>query len=334
MLIFELQMMAAILFDICLGDPRFIPHPVCLIGHFCSVSERVWRKVTENEYLSGSLTVVTVLMATIGLTTLLLYLFAQYSVLLTQLAAIYLLYTCIAARGLVSHSRRVYLALQDNNSLEPARQAIAQIVGRDTASLDREGVVRACVETVAENMVDGITAPLFYAVFCSLLAIPMGMDPIVLALLGAMGYKAVNTMDSTFGYKNRRYIRFGMVAAKLDDVVNYLPARMSALILLLAAMVSGLDWRNAYRILRRDRLAHASPNAAHPESAVAGALRIRLGGKSFYFGEEMIKPTIGDALRPIENEDILKANNLILIASLIFFISLLGLRHTLLALLP
>ncbi len=329
MSLFDLQLALAVVLDLLLGDPRFLPHPVRLIGMFCSACERIWRRSLLPEYLSGLLTVLSVLFLSLGSTAFVLWLAGLISPLAVQVLAVFLLYTSFAARSLVEHSRVVFRALNEGEGLDNARNAVAQIVGRDTAALDRTGIIRACVETVAENMVDGITAPVFYAVVGSLLSGLTGLDPLVMAVLGAMGYKAVNTMDSMFGYRNDSYLYFGRAAARLDDLVNLLPARISGLILIPAAFVLGLDWRGALRILRRDRLAHASPNAAHSEAAVAGALGVILGGTSFYFGEKVIKATIGDNRRELEDRDIPRTNSLILLASLLFLLLMLILRYSL-----
>jgi len=329
---FELQVGLAVVLDLLFGDPVRLPHPVRVIGLFCSSSEKLFRKLISSEGLAGTLSFVIVLFLTITLTVVLLFAISLYSSLLTQFTAIFLLYTCIAARDLVVHSRSVYSALQKHDNLETARRAVAQIVGRDTALLDRKGIIRACIETVAENMVDGVTAPLFYAILFSLLAPLTGIDPLFLAVTGAMGYKAVNTMDSMFGYKNERYLHFGRVAAKFDDFVNFIPARISGLMLVSAAFVLGLQWQNAFMIFKRDRLAHASPNAAHPEAAVAGALDVQLGGVSVYFGKEVKKPRIGDDNRPVKDLDILLVNRLMLLGSLFFLILLLISRFCLIQL--
>lgn len=333
MFLFELQISIAVFLDLLFGDPRWLPHPVRLIGFFCNISEKIFRKVTSSEAIAGLLSVITVLLLTLGGTTLLIAFINLFSPLFAKLAAVYLLYTMIAARDLVVHSRQVYSALQeDTKNLDAARIAVAQIVGRDTAALDRKEIIRASIETVAENMVDGVTAPLFYAVLFSIFAPLTGIDPLFLAVTGAMGYKAVNTMDSMFGYKNDQYLHFGRIAAKFDDFVNLLPARISGLLLVPAACILGLNWRNALFILKRDRLAHASPNAAHPEAAVAGALDVELGGVSIYFGREVKKPTIGDNTRPINNLDILLANRLMLIGSFFFLFILLICRFSLIQL--
>ena len=331
---FELQLCLAVLLDLLFGDPRWFPHPVRLIGLFCTGCETVFRKCIQSEYIAGGLTVLSVLVFTLGGTALLLAAVNLYSLFLAQCFAIVLFYTSIAARDLVVHSRAVYTALQNDDSLGPARKAVAQIVGRDTAGLDRGAIVRACVETVAENMVDGVTAPLFYGVCLSLLAPFTAIDPLFLAACGAMGYKAVNTMDSMFGYKNEKYLFFGRCAARLDDLLNFIPARITGLILIPAAFFLGLHWKDAFAVLKRDRLAHASPNAAHPEAAVSGALGIELGGVSLYFGQEVVKPTIGVARKSPKDTDILRTNHLMLLGSLFFFVLLLTGRVSLLQILP
>jgi len=328
MFLFELQIGLVVAIDLVFGDPRFLPHPVRFIGLICTGSERFFRKLSVPDQVAGILSFMAVLCVTLGITALLLFLINLYSSVVASLVAVYLLYTSIAARDLITHSRSVYVALQDSTDIAKAQKAVAMIVGRDTATLDRQGVIRACVETVAENMVDGVTAPLFYAVLFSLLAPLTGVDPIFLATIGALAYKAVNTMDSMFGYKNERYLHFGRMAAKVDDYVNYIPARLSGLILIPTALVLGLDWRNSCRVFMRDRLAHASPNAAHPEAAMAGALNIELGGTSVYFGKEMIKPTIGDNNRAVTEKDILLSNRMMLLGSYIFLILLLAGRYS------
>ena len=192
-------------------------------------------------------------------------------------------------------STKVQRALEDG-TLDDARQAVRMIVGRDVERLDRQGVAKAAVETVAENTSDGVVAPLLF----------MALGGAPLAVL----YKAVNTMDSMVGYKNERYLHLGWAAAKLDDVLNWVPARVSGLVMCLVAPLVGLDGRSAWRVFRRDRLAHSSPNAAHTEAACAGALGVQLAGSNWYFGRLVEKPTIGDDLRPVEPADIARANGL------------------------
>ena len=320
------------LLDLMLGDPRWLPHPVRLIGFFCYRFEAMTRKRISSEYLAGFVTVLFVIAGTLGLTAAILAVARFYSLILAIVIAVYLLYTTIAMQDLAVHSRVVYKNLQNSESLVPARLAVGRIVGRDTEALDRNAIVRACVETVAENMVDGVTAPLFYAVICSLLAPLTGVNPLFLALLGSMGYKAVNTMDSMFGYKNDTYLLFGRVAARLDDFVNFLPARLTGLIIIPVSFVLGLDWKNAIIVLKKDRLSHASPNAGHPEAAVAGALGVQLCGTSIYFGKEVVKPVIGKANREIKDNDILLTNKLMLSVSFFFLFVLLLFRLAILQL--
>ena len=200
----------------------------------------------------------------------------------------------LALKGLNTESKRVYTALT-TGTIEDARKAVSRIVGRDTQNLTAEGVTKAAVET--ENFSDGVLAPLFYLL--------LGGAPLALC------YKAINTMDSMIGYKNERYLYFGYCAAKLDDAANWLPARLSALLLVLASALLGEDAKGAWRIWRRDRRNHASPNSAQTEAAMAGALGIQLAGPAWYFGEKYDKPTIGNARRPVEPNDILRADRML-----------------------
>jgi adenosylcobinamide-phosphate synthase len=197
---------------------------------------------------------------------------------------------------LKTESMRVYKELQKED-ITSARKAVSMIVGRDVEGLNQEGIVKATVETVAENTADGVVAPL---IFMAIGGAPLGFL-----------YKSINTMDSMIGYKNEKYMNFGTFAAKLDDVANYLPARVSAILMIVAAAILRLDYKNAYKIFRRDRFNHASPNSAQTESVCAGALQIQLAGDAFYFGKLHKKKTIGDSIRPIEAQDIVKANQLL-----------------------
>ena len=206
----------------------------------------------------------------------------------------------LAAKGLAQESTNVYRELVKPD-LPAARRAVSRIVGRDTQDLTLEGVTRAAVETVAENASDGVIAPLLYML--------IGGAPL------ALTYKAINTMDSMLGYKNEKYLYFGRVPAKLDDVANYIPSRLAALLWIMAAAFTRNDAKGAWRIWRRDRRNHASPNSAQTESACAGALGVQLAGPAYYFGEYYPKPTIGDPLRPIEPEDILRADRMMYTAS-------------------
>ncbi len=230
--------------------------------------------------------------------------------------AVFVLYTTIAARDLIRHARNVYTAL--GKDIDLARKAVAMIVGRDTDTLDEAGIVRACVESVAENMSDGIVAPLFWAVAgAAVFSQAGGKWPIIVGVSSAMLYKAINTMDSMFGYKNEKYLHFGSCPARLDDVVNFFPARLSGLAIVAAAPLCGTSLQRSWNILRRDHASHTSPNAGWPEAAMAGALGIQLGGDSWYFGKLCCKPTLGNLLHTPAAAHILQTNRLVIIASLI-----------------
>ncbi len=316
MIYLEYQILIAILLDQLLGDPRWLPHPVRLIGAACNGCERITRALLP-PFAAGICSVALVLGLTAATTWAVIAGASLLHPWLGTAASILLLYTTIAARDLVSHSRQVYAALAVGDLAE-ARKRVGMIVGRDTANLNGEGVARAAVESVAESMVDGVTAPLFFAV----LGGPMA----------ALLYKAINTMDSMFGYKNERYLKFGWAAARLDDLANFIPARITSLMIPAAAFLMRLDSKGSLFILLRDRLRHASPNSGHTEAAVAGALGVQLGGTNLYFGKVVAKPAIGEATRPIEPQDILRANRLMLVSSAITLLAFLALRHQCLAL--
>jgi adenosylcobinamide-phosphate synthase len=325
-MIFYLQLLAAIFLDALIGDPRWYPHPVRWIGRVCSISESVTRSMCNNLYVAGLLTVVLVIALTVAVVAVILYTAAAISPIVEGIVGVILLYTTIAARDLLRHSTEVFVLLRDKKPLDNARMAVGKIVGRDTARLTEEGICRATIETVAENMVDGITAPLFFALLASCCA-PIGtLSPISWAVFGAFLYKAINTMDSMIAYKNERYIKFGRVAAKLDDAVNFIPARLSGSCLIMAAFFLKLDYRKAAEVFLRDRLNHSSPNAGHTEAAAAGALGVQLGGPSLYFNEIVEKPFIGDAYSLPVPSDIQRTNILVIVGSLIFFAFFVGLR--------
>lgn len=297
----EYQILIALGLDLLCGDPRWLPHPVRLIGWWAARCETFWRALLPAK-TAGLATVLTTLAAT-GLATLgLLWGAVLVHPVLATIVSILLLYTGFALRDLISHSNHVHQALTAAD-LNAARQAAALMVSRDTTSLNQEGVARAAVESVAENLVDGITAPLFFA----FLGGP----------LGVMLYKAASTMDSMFGYKNKTYLEFGWAAARLDDLLNFLPARLTGFCIPISALLLGLDWRNSWRIFRRDRRKHASPNSGHPEAAVAGALNVQLGGPSVYFGTALDKPSIGEPSQPLAAAHIKAANHLVLLTSLL-----------------
>lgn len=297
---FELQIISALLLDQLFGDPRFPPHPVKIIGKAAGALEHFFLKHINNHYIAGAFTVFSVLLATALVTLALLDAAARLHPWIKDAASVLILYTTFAAKDLARHGRAVYESLEKPDLVE-ARNRVRMLVGRDTADLDETRITSACVESVAENLVDGVIAPLFFAV----LAGPVG----------AMLYKAVNTMDSMFGYKNERYLKFGFVAARLDDLANLIPARISSFLVIISAAILGLNPKGSFQILRRDRYNHTSPNAGHTEAAVAGALGIRLGGRSYYFGKPVDKPTLGDPENPVVPAHILQVNRLMLLST-------------------
>lgn len=303
---------AGFVLDLLIGDPHFIPHPVRLIGSlisFCdkrlncdagyNISEK---KLNLIKYKRGMLLAFTVIFATFAI--LVIIIVAAYSINLYAgvIAEAVMTWQILATKCLRVESMRVYDALR-TDGVDAGRRAVSMIVGRDTSVLDAAGVTRAAVETIAENTSDGVIAPMLYTAIGG-------------PVLGFV-YKAVNTMDSMLGYKNDKYMYFGRFAARLDDVVNFIPARISAYLMIAAAFIGGrqFDGRNAYRIFKRDRFNHASPNSAQTESVCAGALRVQLAGDAVYFGKLVKKKYIGDGLREIEYEDIKRANRLMYITA-------------------
>ena len=310
---------AGVLLDLLFGDPVWLYHPVRLIGNWISWGERKLRKVcgTHLTAAGGVLWVLTAGMA-FAIPFGLLALAGWIHPALRFLLETFWCFQILAAKCLASESRKVYDRLKARD-LPGARKAVSMIVGRDTEKLTEEGVTKAAVETVAENTSDGVTAPLIYLL--------IGGAP-----LGFL-YKAVNTMDSMLGYKNDRYLYFGRIPAKMDDVFNYIPARVTALLMTISAFLTGLDGKNAWKIYRRDRKKHASPNAAQTESVCAGALGVRLAGDAVCFGKLYKKEFIGDALRSIEPEDIIRTGRLMYAAELLTLILGGGLKLALILLL-
>ena len=289
--------------DALFGDPAWLPHPVVYMGKAISKLEKFLRprlpKTPQGELLGGAIVAFCLPVGTFLLTGLVCWGAARLHPLLGLAVQMFWCGQALAARGLVQESTNVYKELKKPD-LPGARKAVSRIVGRDTAELTAEGVTKAAVETVAENASDGVIAPLLYML--------IGGAPL------ALTYKAINTMDSMLGYKNDKYLYFGRVPAKLDDVANYIPSRLAGLLWVAAAAFTHNDAKGAWKIWRRDRRNHASPNSAQTESACAGALGVQLAGPAYYFGEYYAKPTIGDALRPIEPEDILRANQMMYVA--------------------
>ena len=270
----------------------------------------------------GIVTFFLVLGSSVSIIFLVFYLLVPVSNFLTALVSVILLYMSFASGDLFAHSKQVYSSLSNSDIIQ-ARRDVALFVGRETDHLDETEISRACVESVAENLVDGITAPLFWAVLAAFFLGGIYFEPIVWAVAGAYFYKTINTMDSMFGYKNERYREFGWLAARFDDLVNYIPARLSSLFIVLAAGILQLDYKNSAKVLFRDRLKSSSPNSGYPEAAVSGALNIQLGGGSIYFGEKTEVQLIGAGQRGALPGDIKNANNLALTTTIIFFAALL-----------
>ena len=292
------------LLDFVFGDPVWLYHPVRVIGNFISFGERklrgIFGKTEKGELAAG--TVLWFLTAGFFFVIPFLVLWGAQRLhpALRFLIESFWCYQILAARCLVRESGKVYDRLKEKD-LPGARKAVSMIVGRDTENLTEEGVTKAAVETVAENTSDGVTAPLLFLI--------LGGAP-----FGFL-YKAVNTMDSMLGYKNEKYLYFGRFPAKMDDVFNFIPSRVTAPFMIVAAFLTGMDGKNAWKIWRRDRRKHASPNSAQTESACAGALRVRLAGDAVYFGKLHKKEYLGDPLRPIEPEDIRRAGRLMYVTA-------------------
>ncbi len=307
----EYQIIIAVLLDLAFGDPRWLPHPVRLIGRMIGALEGPARRAFPDARLAGGVTALTVIAATALATAALLGIARAIHPLVGDAVGIVVLYTTVAARDLARHSVAVYRALE-RFDLAEARRLVSWMVGRDTERLTETEVVRAAVESVAENTVDGIIAPLFFAA----LGGPVG----------AMTYKAINTLDSMIGYKNERYIDFGRTAARLDDAANYLPARLAAPILTASAALLGLPAAAAWRIARRDGRKHPSPNSGIAEATVAGALGVRLGGVMERRGRPVNQPQIGDPVVPLVRGHIVTANRLMFLATAIAATSFPSLR--------
>lgn len=291
------------LLDGLIGDPRGMPHPVRWIGALITQSQRVVRHFCRSDRalrIGGALMWLVVVGTTGGLSWGVLVLARSLNPWLGWVVEVWMIFTLLAARSLADAAREVERPLRADD-LAQSREKLSWIVGRDTSALQPPQIRRAVVETVAENSVDGVIAPLFFLL--------LGGAPL------AMAYKAVNTLDSMVGYKHEKYRAIGMVSARLDDVANYLPARLSWLLLSLAAWLCREDAGRALRIGWRDRRNHSSPNCAWPEGTVAGALGIRLGGPNDYFGQRVEKPWIGDAVREVSNDDIPRTLRLMWVAS-------------------
>ena len=292
-----MDILLGFILDTIIGDPYKLPHPIRWIGSFISILEKLCRKIAKSNtmlMILGAILVFIVIFVSGGITLLVLKLasFNKYAYLIVSSVICYYM---LAGKSLKTESMKVYKAFE-NNDTEGARKAVSMIVGRDTQSLTKEGIIKAAVDTVAENSSDGVVAPLIYM--------------LIFGPVGGVVYKAINTMDSMIGYVEEKYFYIGKFAAKLDDVLNYIPARISGILVIISAFILRYDYKNAFRIFKRDRRKHASPNSAQTESAMAGALGVQLAGDATYFGVVHKKPYIGDKKREIETEDIKRANDI------------------------
>ncbi len=300
------------------GDPVWLYHPVRIIGKWISFLEKILRKFAGDQegnekklLIAGGILWILVILASAAVSMGILYLAEKLSPCAAFVLECFWCYQLLAARSLGKESKKVYKKLIQDD-LSGARVAVSMIVGRDTENLTVEGVTKAAVETVAENTNDGVIAPLIYMLIGG-------------PILGFV-YKAVNTMDSMLGYKNEKYLYFGRVAAKMDDVAGFIPARISALLMILASCLLGMDGKNALWIWKRDRRKHASPNAAQTEAVCAGALQVQLAGDAWYFGKKHEKDTIGDPIREIEPRDILRSEKLMIGTEVLTFLLFGGIR--------
>ena len=300
------------------GDPVWLYHPVRIIGKWISFLEKILRKFAGDQegnekklLIAGGILWILVILASAAVPMGILYLAEKLSPRATFVLECFWCYQLLAARSLGKESKKVYKKLIQDD-LPGARLEVSMIVGRDTENLTVEGVTKAAVETVAENTNDGVIAPLIYMLIGG-------------PILGFV-YKAVNTMDSMLGYKNEKYLYFGRVAAKMDDVAGFIPARISALLMILASCLLGMDGKNALWIWKRDRRKHASPNAAQTEAVCAGALQVQLAGDAWYFGKKHEKDTIGDPIREIEPRDILRSEKLMIGTEVLTFLLFGGIR--------
>lgn len=303
----------AYIIDLIIGDPSHWPHPIRVIGSSINGCVKGIRKLCKTEQqlkFAGLLLWIIIVGGTYAITWGILQI-AQMNIILYWIVSIYLAYTTLATRCLGDEARKIWYTLQ-NSSIEKARHQLSMIVGRDTKQLSRDDIAKATVETVAENTSDGVIAPLFYL---------MIGGPAL-----AMAYKAVNTLDSMVGYQNEKYRSIGYYSAKIDDVANYIPARLTWIFISIGSLFLHLSWRDAFLIGWRDRKQHKSPNCAFPEGAVAGALGLQLGGAHHYFGELVEKPLIGDEVRGITISDILLTNKILYTSSFLALICFSAIR--------
>ena len=292
-----LIMILGYIMDLVFGDPYWFPHPVRFIGKLISKTEKFIRKHAKSEkslkYWGILMWLVPVV--TTALVTALIVKIASFNKYVEIFVSAFIIYTTLSTKCLKDESTKIYKVLETGD-IKKSRVQLSYIVGRDTTNLSQSEIIRATVETVAENTVDGTISPMFYG--------------FLFGPVGAMTYKAINTLDSMVGYKNDKYLNLGCVSAKLDDVANFIPARLTAIFMPLGAFLCGMNGLNSFKIAIRDRKNHKSPNCAFAEGAAAGAIGVQLGGTNIYFGKEVYKPTIGDKKRELENYDIVRMNKL------------------------
>ena len=292
-----LIMILGYIMDLVFGDPYWFPHPVRFIGKLISKTEKFIRKHAKSEkslkYWGILMWLVPVV--TTALVTALIVKIASFNKYVEIFVSAFIIYTTLSTKCLKDEATKIYNVLETGD-IKKSRVQLSYIVGRDTTNLSQSEIIRATVETVAENTVDGTISPMFYG--------------FLFGPVGAMTYKAINTLDSMVGYKNDKYLNLGCVSAKLDDVANFIPARLTAIFMPLGAFLCGMNGLNSFKIAIRDRKNHKSPNCAFAEGAAAGAIGVQLGGTNIYFGKEVYKPTIGDKKRELENYDIVRMNKL------------------------
>lgn len=292
-----LIMILGYIMDLVFGDPYWFPHPVRFIGKLISKTEKFIRKHAKSEkslkYWGILMWLVPVV--TTALVTALIVKITSFNKYVEIFVSAFIIYTTLSTKCLKDEATKIYNVLETGD-IKKSREQLSYIVGRDTTNLSQSEIIRATVETVAENTVDGTISPMFYG--------------FLFGPVGAMTYKAINTLDSMVGYKNDKYLNLGCVSAKLDDVANFIPARLTAIFMPLGAFLCGMNGANSFKIAIRDRKNHKSPNCAFAEGAAAGAIGIQLGGTNIYFGKEVYKPTIGDKKRELENYDIVRMNKL------------------------
>lgn len=303
-----------IFLDLILGDPHNIPHPIIYVGKTISKYEKWIRKSKVNLKVGGFFLMFFTVLTVVSATSVIVFLAGKLNELLAIVVSIYLIYTSLASRCLDVESRKVYCSLLQE-SIEASRIKLSYLVGRDTISLTEEEVIKGTVETVAENTIDGILAPLMFLSIGIYFGYPVQF---------VFFYKAINTLDSMVGYQNEKYGDIGYASAKLDDIVNYIPARVGSLSMLIGGLLLKMDFKNGWKILKRDRRNHKSPNCGYPESVVAGLLNIRLGGTHTYFGEEVYKPTIGDENRVVKPSDIVEAIKIMYFSEFILVVLLIS----------